>query len=420
MTVTGNGEHVTMSNAHMIGKARTCHETSNKLEMSCKYEDVQPYLEYIENMLLRYFRTHGQSFLCMFHPGFAMMFRLSPYYNQMTVQEVVKIVLYYYRQIQLQYSFYCQNNEVHCKTDTTCDAEITALINNLETAVCQNNWKGLSKAKQYLHPYQQDKSCKTHKTAIVNNSIASHGSMHDDGKHTVSSKNFTEQNVVDVVMSQLTNMECCNLSHTRNVDKHKSMLSFGFKYEHEKENLSRNDRDMSNNLHHMTQHVLKECDITEVDKDFFKEMQHDGQAICDGKYNDVESENALQTMFDDETELRMLDMFYGTNSNDAGQHVVLEECDIHQRNLQSGDNKKNNDLMDLTFHDCNLDYDVVLYQDVVKKKYWKYMGRLTNVEKNVVEKCILQCNDYVEMHQMTISQAIGNVENVLKYVMKCH
>ena len=362
------------------------HENAEKSEMACNYHDIQPYLEYIDNMLAKYFVTHGPSFQFMFQQGFANTFGTSAYCRKITVEQAVRVVLNYYREVLLQYSLFCCSNKNGCKTNEASENEIIALMNNFETRVKKKDWRVLLQAKQYLYPQEQSQHTTYHCNIIHN-----------------------AQNKVDVLMCRLLNIENCAFKDS---SQDSSCNETGVQESNQYNSMSSSTHNCQdiNTSHHWcntTDNVICQCNDEYVDRAFLEEMKYDGDAICNGQYNDDKTEDALNVIFDDELEMRMLDMFYGNRRKPMESEYITSQYP-----------DKISESMDVEFCDFDLRYNTVLYEDIVKRKCHNMRKHLSQIENSMLKKIVLYYNDLVQMHHVTISQAVAQVDKVLTYFAK--
>ena len=114
---------------NMCSKQNTC----------TKYDDIAPYLQYIESRVFLYLGRYGEAFQHVLKRNLSDEYRAWTHHGYMSVQEAVTTVLIYYRQVMAQYFVYCRNNSISVG-DKTTRIEIYTAMNNFETAVWENDW----------------------------------------------------------------------------------------------------------------------------------------------------------------------------------------------------------------------------------------------------------------------------------------
>ena len=325
------------------------------------YDAVQPYLEYIECKMSRYLGSYARTFDHVLIRGLSREFHAWRHTDTTSVQLAVATILNYYRQVMSRYFWYCNiaQDRHEDDDDDGGHVEIYALINNFETAMWENQLEPLLGRQQHGSVTFQ---CNID-TVQDNDSIATGG------------EKFIKQ---DNILNDSRPLLC----------------------------VSPCDVDCCNDTNEDLQDLMQQNIDDESENKFLQYMKSHGNEIVKGEQNNEDTEHHLSQLFgEDYTTSSLSSSDENTSHENSNDHVTSKHPTLSQDGPPSKRRKR------------NIPPKSVSFQQTAATRFLSIPTTFSVDQTKTVAQCISDNTALVKTGQLSIDDAMGNVDVILQQLL---
>lgn len=381
------GRHVFHNNEARVGFTPASSIDVTKIQGKCegkkvaeacstKFDEVQPYLEYIELFIHGLLGDVREQIPHAWKQGIISEFLYWTQNNILSVQEAVILLLNYYRYVMEEYMFRCRNKCTSSCNENNIQAEIITMINNLEIAVCKNECyqlrAGVSHSLFDQHQNTTESYCQSGDLSNMSSTNTVPNCNYYENMNSADT-NTNMENVERVDMNSATKKSSTSISDNENIPNDDILLS--------------------------------ESINEEIEEEFLENIIEDCNAICNG---DLNVEDTLLLMCND------VDQDVEKRQNLEQKYEEYKEENMHKGNEQK---YKVSAATNIPLQQHNGQSETIIFGNMIKKKCCEMAFCLTNSQREIVKRSIVHYQDLIAMGSISAVKAYEFIECVMEHLV---
>ena len=163
-----------------------------------------------------------------------------------------------------------------------------------------------------------------------------------------------------------------------------------------------------------SENILTQPIDTDVERAFLHEMEQSGDDICSGKFDDRDTEEALQLLLGDGIEVVTVDPF-NDNSSEENEFAGWNENEQTKEQLT---NTASETFWGSIKEDGTRNHENSVFAKVLKEKCRTIGQSLTEDQMKMLRRCTAQLQDMIQARTLPLSEALENVDTLTTFLVR--
>ena len=314
----------------------------------------------------------------MLQEGVASDYRAWIYYGYMSIQEAVSTVLLYYRTVMAQYFAYCRNMSIDYYIHKEAWVEIYTLMNSFEIAVWEND------SYQLRAMQQEGANCNK------NAQTPTHNHCQQTKKYNVNNTFVDEESKEATLISETQHQHNSSMGAQPNQTDNNSTVT--------------------------VQHLMMAPINEQIEEEFSAHLRSCSNDCVKGNFSNNQTEHGVHIIHDEQSQ---------TMSSDNAETKKLEDNFANASEHENVSELSSSMCVDCKHNTCDdaedfppfdLQYDVILFEDAVKRKRCRLSKKLPTEHTSMLEATIKKCQQQIEARQLRTSDAVIHVGKLVKFL----
>ena len=366
-----------------------------------KFDDVRIYLEHMETELYRFLGERLNASSKGLSENIIAECAEKTRTGTMSVQEAVSTVFNRYRSVLQEDSRVCRKMGQTNASENAKRAELVRMMNMMETSTWENEWyqlmpyiplSPLSRKYLFMGNESEENEEELYETILKNSQRLLEERLNDNHKKVAECRkdHKMETNCSDIVP---------NIDNTVTIEDNTNQCST--------DNVAMKDNVFPETL------LTRPID-GDLEQAFLHEMEQNGDDICSGKFNDRDTEEALELLLGDGIKIETVDPF---NDNNSEENTCAEWNENQQTKEQSA-NTIPETFWGSTKDDGTTNHENSVFAKVLKEKCRTIGKNLTEDQMKMLRRCTAQLQDMIQARTLPLSEALENVDKLTTFLVR--